>query len=366
MDNIILRQDLYPIANDNTTKEEIIALKKEYSYNMKKINDLSKQDRCYYCGKQCESFCNSHSIPAFILKNIASNGQIYNNNTILEMANKGEQVGINSAGTFRLLCNNCDSIIFNTYETPNNHIGKPNNKMLSEIHIKNSLKYINQKLLDVASYETILGPIINDLNTVEHQIKNIPSFKELIQFDLDEALVNFELAKKNYNSVNPNYNLNYFIELPYTLPIAFQGLGSLYFDLKQDIINNPYIKDNNYKIEYVNICVFPFKETSNIYFFTTPTNKRYRNFFKQLAKLSLEEQLKVINYIILTYCEHYFLSKTIPKEILSKLKCNAGTSTTMLTLEKKSISQSIEIIRQDYNFSNIDSLPNLFSEEFKL
>ncbi len=42
-----------------------------YSKNIKDLkNEKSKQakaNRCYLCGNNCSSYCNSHSIPQFIL-----------------------------------------------------------------------------------------------------------------------------------------------------------------------------------------------------------------------------------------------------------------------------------------------------------
>lgn len=36
------------------------------------------QNKCYLCGNSCTSFCNSHSIPQFVLENLGDNG-IYSN-----------------------------------------------------------------------------------------------------------------------------------------------------------------------------------------------------------------------------------------------------------------------------------------------
>ena len=50
-------------------------------------------------------------------------------------------------------------------------------------------------------------------------------------------------------------------------------------------------------------------------------DKTYRKFYKQLRKLSQDEQLGVINYIIFLYCEDYFLARDISNSVdLSQLK----------------------------------------------
>ena len=53
--------------------EEKKLLRTDFSYKkkMSKINkearQAAKRDTCYFCGKPCTSFCNSHSIPRFCL-----------------------------------------------------------------------------------------------------------------------------------------------------------------------------------------------------------------------------------------------------------------------------------------------------------
>ena len=51
-------------------------IKRKMNDILKKSRAAAKQDTCFHCGKKVESFCNSHSVPAFCLKNIASNGML--------------------------------------------------------------------------------------------------------------------------------------------------------------------------------------------------------------------------------------------------------------------------------------------------
>ena len=51
-----------------------IELNKHFSGILKKARQEAKLAKCYFCEKQISSFCNSHSVPKFCLKNIAVRG----------------------------------------------------------------------------------------------------------------------------------------------------------------------------------------------------------------------------------------------------------------------------------------------------
>lgn len=55
--------------------------------------------------------------------------------------------------------------------------------------------------------------------------------------------------------------------------------------------------------------------------FVDKYNRRYSKFFKQLQRCkNTEEELAIINYILFSYCEDYFISPKVEKDILEKLK----------------------------------------------
>ena len=116
-----------PLTLAAFTEEEKELLRTDLSYK-KRINKLfkkaraeSKRETCYYCGKPVSSFCNSHSIPKFCLKNIAVKGKVLTLNSILDNPLMDTQKGVKEAGTFHLICNDCDSKIFSDYENSENY-----------------------------------------------------------------------------------------------------------------------------------------------------------------------------------------------------------------------------------------------------
>ena len=54
-------------------EDTLMQLKKEMNLAYKKY----RPDRCLFCNTKNPRFCNSHSVPRFILKNIAKNGIIF-------------------------------------------------------------------------------------------------------------------------------------------------------------------------------------------------------------------------------------------------------------------------------------------------
>lgn len=58
-------------------KKTKIEFKQRWSELQKHVEQISKPTRCLLCGKKQTSFCNSHVVPQFILKQIAEYGMLY-------------------------------------------------------------------------------------------------------------------------------------------------------------------------------------------------------------------------------------------------------------------------------------------------
>ena len=72
----------------------------------------SKPSHCFYCQEKNNRFCNSHSVPASFLKNIAIAGKIYTTNIIIDLPILETEKGVNNSGTFQIICRKCDSEVF--------------------------------------------------------------------------------------------------------------------------------------------------------------------------------------------------------------------------------------------------------------
>ena len=86
---------------------------------------------------------------------------------------------------------------------------------------------------------------------------------------------------------------------------------------------------------------------------------------KQRCK-NTEEELAIINYILFSYCEDYFISPKVEKDILEKLKRLMGKTSSMLSDMPTTIDEQLEAIKKVYNFSERNIVPNLLSKEYAI
>ena len=122
------------------TKEKIIELRKEYSRIISKSRQQAKKSECLWCGKKITRFCNSHSVPQCVLENIDLDGKLDYFNSMLNLPLINEDKGIGEAGTFKIICSDCDGTIFRDYEELSKLESQPTEIMLEEIALKNVLK----------------------------------------------------------------------------------------------------------------------------------------------------------------------------------------------------------------------------------
>lgn len=359
MDDFIIPVDLGRLVGvkDTLSQDALINAKKVFSKTYKSSQSKSKHTNCYYCNKPCNSFCDSHTIPAFCLKYIALNGKLFHMNTIVDVPILKKDKGVKEAGTFHMICRNCDSKIFQDYESESNYDNKPTTKMLAQIAMKCNLKLISKREFEITFYDEMckLG-YSSELAKLRQTMEEI---------DLKEYVSAYNKAKKS--SLKPfdgDYYLYTYIQLPYRIPLAFQGSVSLICDLKGNVINDVYNRDARYEIKNVYLCLFPFKSKSIIMLFIEKGNKRYSSFFKQFKKLPLSEQLKVINYIVFAYTEDYFISPSVPEETLKQLLKAARKSTDLIS--STPFVNLIDIANEYYSFDEMQTIPNILSEEFQI
>lgn len=341
-------------------ESDIVANKKKINNVLSEARKSSKGEKCLYCGKETTSFCNSHSIPAFCLRNIATNGTVFHSNTFVDLPLLDFDKGVNKAGTFQLICRECDSVIFKQYEEPSNYENKPTPQMIAEIAMKNYLKAISKRVNEHAIFDKVK----------EHKFEAIGFanyMQEIQNTDLNEYKKGYEKAKRlSKKNKSGEYYLFFYEKLNYVVPIAFQSSLALVVDLEGQIVNDIYYKNPRYRIEDFHICVFPLKENSVIMMFVDSNNKRYRNFYKKFNRLTLEEKLSIVNYIIFLYSEDIFLSKQIPQDILNDENLKNVSKQTSMALVANQFGNAIEEAKNVYDLSKHNTIPNLLSEKYKL
>ena len=146
-------------ASQPQNQSQRIEQNKIYSRLMSQARSNTKRTTCYHCGENCTSFCNSHSIPQFMLKRIAPIASIIER----ELDPTANDAGINNAGTFFIICRRCDNAIFKEYESPEAYTEFPSDSILAKIALKNYLQMIWKRIIENEYYiqlsqETFCNP----------------------------------------------------------------------------------------------------------------------------------------------------------------------------------------------------------------
>ncbi len=353
--------------NTDLTEEERILQNKRMSRMMKKARENAKLDKCYYCGAKNPQYCNSHSIPQFTLRNIAQNGMLLYTNKLVKVPCEKEEKGINESGTFKMICRECDSKIFVNYENPDNYLGEITPKMLAETSLKNYLKSISKRLIEIELYKQVYS--LTDNPFIIEQLDQ----KQLINHaDLGEYQRNYEkakrIAKKDWKN---EYYMIYKKKLDYVIPVAFQSNLALVCDLENNIINDIYNEDAKYRQQDIQLSVFPLKDCSIVLLFIDSNSKRYRPFYKQFERLSEDEKLEVLNYIMFLYSEDIFFSPTVEEAMIESKELAELTKTTTDLVATKSNpfeedDDYTEAVKKQFGLKDRVDIPNFLSEEYKV
>ena len=353
-------------------KELVIELNKLMSRTMSEVRAKTKDTVCFCCGRPVTSFCNSHNIPHFCLENIGVDGKVVGPNAILGLPGMGvsigkEFLGTKEAGTFQIICRECDSKIFQEYEDPNNYHESipPTQKMLAEIAMKNYLKFISKRKTEISLLEIALE------NCPKFGIEyyffkaEIQARLETSKIDLGAYINEYRRAKRLTIKDNSNgFYIIYYKLLPYVTPVAVQAPLAVSIDIEGNVVNDIVNMNPKYKLADLHLCVFPLKKHTAIILFINEGENRYRKFYKQFRKLNGDEKLGVINYLIFLYCEDYFLAKELLSKIdLMQLKSIANL--TPVVWDIKPITNT-SAYAEEFTLSKWNCIPNLLAESYKI
>lgn len=334
--------------------KHIIEARKKYG----KLSNLSKaqakREECIWCKKKITRFCNSHSIPQMVLDNIATDGKLDYFNTMVKIPLINEDKGIGEAGTFKLICKECDGSIFQNYENPDKIGSLPDERMLEEIALKNMLVMLNKRFYEIELY-----------NNMQQQYQMpFPYMQKQQVNDLDERdyLWNFNRIREMMESdgQGSKFCLIYWKKLNYKIPIAFQGAIALYGDLEGNMITDIYNKSENIIIKNMHICMFPLEKESVVFAFYHEDDHEYDNFKKQFLALEEEEKLSLLSYLVYEHSEEMIFAKKFPHRtwLMSKVEDTfmdtseiLGFSLEMVEMQRRN--NLMKLKNRDKTFPNI-------------
>lgn len=355
---------LFNFNEINDEMRNLVDLDKIY-YNklissfLSKAREDGKSMRCLSCKKETTQFCNSHLIPASFLKNIASNGSVFTSNKILEMPILEIEKGMGKSGTFRVICRDCDSYLFQDYENQSNYKNEITSRMVAQIAMKNFLGSINKRRLEISLYNNVIknSSPVNNFNR-----RLFCGLLENSLIDLNEYLLGFNRAKKvSERNLANEYYIFYYTKLDYTVPIAFQGQVCLPCDLLNNTINNVYSKQKCYKMQHLHISVFPFKDESVVMMFIDKNSTRYRSFCKQFNRLESCDKLAIVNFLIFILSEDVFMNKNVSDVFLKNEKLRNIAGLTSVQFSDKNVSN--ELLNDSFNFSEVKAIPNFLLKD---
>lgn len=285
----------------------LISVRKQINALMSESKRRAKKTECIWCGTPITSFCNSHSVPRCILKNIEIDGKIDYYNSLVKLPHLNADKGVNEAGVFKLLCRSCDNEVFKDYENLDNLRKAPSDIILAEIALKNILVMMNKRFIEREMHRILLETKKGDPEYINTQLA-------IEGLDIRDYEVDYWRAKKavQNKTESKNYRLIYWKKLNHKIPIAFQGLVTLYGDLEGKIINDVYDNSESLKIQNIHICLFPLEEESIVCLFCHQDDHNYDGFISQFNSLTEEERLQLIGYILFARCEDMLLAKHFP------------------------------------------------------
>ena len=291
-------------------KEALTKEQKEKLGRLKKVRydaeNQSKLGYCLICNKPLKDYCNSHTVPQFVLRRIAVDGMLMTSVTKLDISPIDEEVtGIKKTGTIKRLCPECDNTVFKDYEKPDKLMAKPTDIILNSIALKIALYNYDKKLIENGLLEYADSAGIDMPVKQHHDADKKEDRKVLIR-----------LIKAVQGKTNLHNALVFWCNLNYVVPIACQISVCLYGDLEGHIVNNVFDEDARHRMQPLYIVVFPLVNSSIIMLYHDVNDTNYHSFDIQFNKLSMQEQLEVINYLILLNSEDYFLSPKL-KTILN-------------------------------------------------
>lgn len=334
--------------------KHIIEARKKYGKLSNLSKSQAKKEECIWCGKKITRFCNSHSIPQMVLDNIDSDGKLDYFNTIVKIPLINEDKGIGEAGTFKLICNDCDSKIFQNYEDPKKICLMPDERMLEEIALKNMLVMLSKRFYEIELY-----------NNMEHQYQMpFPYMQKQEVNGLDERdyFWNFNRIRKMMESdiQESKFCLFYWKKLDYKIPIAFQGAITLYGDLEGKMITDIYNKSEDVIVKNMHICMFPLEKESVVFAFYHEDDHEYDNFKNQFLALEEEDKMSLLSYLVYEHSEDMIFAKKFPhrtwlinrvRETFMDTPEILGFSLEMVEMQKRN--NLMKLRNRDKTFPNV-------------
>lgn len=295
----------------------VIDINKKMNKIKKEANQYTKGTKCVLCGKECTSFCNSHTIPRFVIKNISRDGKVYIPSMAiedieLELRLKIFQAnpGIKETLIFESICRECDNNVFSCVENEEILEKEFDGKVLNLYALKillhaEYIKIKNANMVNVAGAKQNMSDIAN--------LISMPWIFDV--FEATKEIEEYKSAMKNGTYIRHkvivdkilNRKTNFCCTTEITLPFSYEGK-----------IINDLCNEESYATRFggIYLLVLPMKsEQTRVVMYYRRKYSNYDTVKEEFAKMTSEEQLQAISNILLIYTEEFVYNDSILNKI---------------------------------------------------
>lgn len=298
--------------NNIETYKEISKIKKE-------ANQYTKGTNCALCGKSCTSFCNSHTIPRFVIKNIAQNGKVYNpsmtmNNIDLTTRLKvfKSNPGIEETLTFDSICRECDNEVFSCVE---------NEEVLEKEFDAKVLNLYALKILLHSQYAKTRDANLINVGGEKHNMSDIVNLISMPWvFDMIEAtreIEDYKSAMKNNTYIKHKIIMDKIIDKKTNFCCTTELILPFSYNGKR--INDLCGVDSYVtRLGGVYTLVLPMKsDKTRVVMYYRRKYSSYDAVREEFWKMDSEEQLQAISNLLLIYTEEFVYNDNVLEIIKS-------------------------------------------------
>ena len=273
-----------------------------------------------------------------------------------------EFIGTNKAGVFYSICSDCDQEKFNIYENEEALLNKDPRDMVNSMALKIYLNELfNTRLRNFKN--TIDYSRLTDDQMISSYFESIAGVElPTVDCDIRDFETDLKIAKTAYENGYRNYRIIFYKILDYTVPIAAQTSIPISHNIDYSKLQE-VAQIGHKRIEDLLICIFPLKEKSVIIAFYKIGDNLIKKYSKQFFKLSEEEKLKEIFYLLLRHkTSNYFYSPLL-KEILQDVNIRGICSIEDTVIQTEVFRLDLSMFEERQWKIN---LPSILSERYSV
>lgn len=367
--------------NKTDFDDDLLNVKLTINQMRRRCEQHFKPTSCPLCGKafdQSNSICDSHSVPRFVLENIATLN-LKGQRTVVIASSLWQShipdyalpsflsphIGANHAGVFKSICRNCDKVFFKDYEEEESLLKlKPStvlgNRILAEIMIKAHLAKISKLSHDWAMLDATIAIGADEDDTVLAQ-----GSRKRIQLTYLDSMYEIEQCKAIIENASSNgFLVPIFLTLPYRNQVAMQIVTPISRDLRGKKMTDEANFSENYHPPFFCICSFPLKDRTVFLMFCLASSKDvYGEFVEEIESLSVANKLKVLQASSFTAVDEIYLTHSIAKKMLKD-----ANFMRLINFNNPHCPEQTNLnqYRETTNLSNYHRQSNFLAHEFKV